>query len=510
MQMVYLKDSISNRNYNHDPSHSSSANPTPNTSSKSSATSGQSILSADEMVEMLKNLAAVNEKLHKWEQSMKKLDTYPDNDINKTLMKDIMEFIDNDKSSTQDKAIYLYGQLAHKCHQQKNFMGAAKAYERAATLRFDNPNILNESNSKDTKTTIQYLESAIVNYDAIHKYRHAGTLHYRCSKILRLMNAKSEEVAKHYCQALEYFTMRNHEVKHRKRIDGLKISCYSSSNNYKRKWDSSQRCSRDIDYYVSKYSRYTTRECDSNRSTDNEDSQGAHTDYFMSGANCSKTGDLFDISPAELMAPNIHHSNKESIISITQHNNQMKQQTNRCIEDRIESAKKLVKKLYKFCPFYSVSTDGEDAGRVYCKICERHLGAVSSTLKNHVNTQEHKQAVEDSISGTIREDQNMSKSGSQQLTVAALPAPPIRSNLSIANAHRPSAIAGAVNSFNAIQQQSHPNPNNSSFDFETFDIQWGFQSPNPMDYCLPTSATTDLHTNPHNSAIIQNKTITNL
>ena len=97
--------------------------------------------------------------------------------------------------------------------------GAAKAYEKAATLRFDSPNVLAEKNSNDTKTTIQYLESAIVNYDAIHKYRHAGTLHYRCSRILRLMNATPEEVAKHYCQALEYFTMRNHEVKHRKRID---------------------------------------------------------------------------------------------------------------------------------------------------------------------------------------------------------------------------------------------------------------------------------------------------
>lgn len=67
----------------------------------------------------------------------------------------------------------------------------------------------------------------------------------------------------------------------------------------------------------------------------------------------------------------------------------------RCIEDRIESAKKLVKKLHKLCPFYEVSTIGEDAGRVYCKICDRYLGAVSSTLKNHINTQEHRQACED-------------------------------------------------------------------------------------------------------------------
>ena len=48
-------------------------------------------LSSDEMIEMLKNLAAVNEKLYKWEQSLKKLETYPNNDINKCLMKDIID-----------------------------------------------------------------------------------------------------------------------------------------------------------------------------------------------------------------------------------------------------------------------------------------------------------------------------------------------------------------------------------------------------------------------------------
>ena len=36
-------------------------------------------------------------------------------------------------------------------------------------------------------------------------------------------------------------------------------------------------------------------------------------------------------------------------------------------------------------------TDGEQAGKVWCKMCERYLGAVSSTLKNHINTQEHKE-----------------------------------------------------------------------------------------------------------------------
>ncbi len=109
--------------------------------------------------------------------------------------------------------------------------GAAKAFERAATLRFDSPDVLNDKSTNDIKMTIQYLESAIVNYDAIHKYRHAGTLHYRCSRILRLMNASPAEVAKHYSQALEYFTMRNHEVKHRKRIDASLLICFIFSIN---------------------------------------------------------------------------------------------------------------------------------------------------------------------------------------------------------------------------------------------------------------------------------------
>ena len=30
-------------------------------------------------------------KLYKWEQSLKKLEKYPDNDINKSLMKDIID-----------------------------------------------------------------------------------------------------------------------------------------------------------------------------------------------------------------------------------------------------------------------------------------------------------------------------------------------------------------------------------------------------------------------------------
>jgi alpha-N-acetylglucosamine transferase len=47
-------------------------------------------LSNDEMIEMLKDLAAVKEKLHKWQQSLKKLETFPESDANKCIMNDII------------------------------------------------------------------------------------------------------------------------------------------------------------------------------------------------------------------------------------------------------------------------------------------------------------------------------------------------------------------------------------------------------------------------------------
>lgn len=87
---------------------------------------------------------------------------------------------------------------------------------------------------------------------------------------------------------------------------------------------------------------------------------------------------------------NGYQSGRDSVNSMNSKN------SIRRVEDRIESARKLVKKLHKMCPFYEVCTNGDDAGRVYCKICDRYLGSVSSTLKNHVNTQEHRQAHEDS------------------------------------------------------------------------------------------------------------------
>ncbi|UXI16635.1 hypothetical protein NH340_JMT02578 [Sarcoptes scabiei] len=97
------------------------------------------------------------------------------------------------------------------------------------------------------------------------------------------------------------------------------------------------------------------------------------------------------------------HPNQRKSFSSLRHHNRHFLSTSLCnqkrflrtIEDRIESAKKLVRKLRKICPFYEVKIEGEDAGRVYCRICDRYLGAVSSTLKNHINTQEHRQAFED-------------------------------------------------------------------------------------------------------------------
>lgn len=148
--------------------------------------------------------------------------------------------VENTKTSTKEKAIYLYEQLGMKCRQHKNYigttasndapvtnpkplssLGAAKAFERAASLRLDISDLNESGDNREAivTSTIRYLESAIHNYDAIHKFKHAGTLHYRCSRILKMMNASHEEVDKHHEKALEYFTKPDHELKHRKRID---------------------------------------------------------------------------------------------------------------------------------------------------------------------------------------------------------------------------------------------------------------------------------------------------
>ncbi|KAH9512020.1 hypothetical protein DERF_010436 [Dermatophagoides farinae] len=190
-----------------------------------------------ELIEMLKNLAACNEKLYKWEQSTVKLEQIPADDPNKQQLNEIINFVNLKTGSTREKAIYLYQRLGRKCSQHGNYIGAAKAFERAASLLMD-PTDQSEMNNADDKTimeTIQCLESAIHNYDAIHKYKHAGTLHYRCSRILRLLSDFSHsQVEQHHIKALEYFTKPDHELKQRKRIDGLKISCYSSSSTWAR------------------------------------------------------------------------------------------------------------------------------------------------------------------------------------------------------------------------------------------------------------------------------------
>lgn len=184
----------------------------------------------------------------------------------------------------------------------------------------------------------------------------------------------------------------------------------------------------------------------------------------------------------------IEHS-KESIISITQHNSLMKAQ-NRCIEDRIESAKKLVRKLNRFCPYYEVTVNGEDAGRVFCKICQRHLGAVSSTLKNHVNTQEHKQAVDESQGPNGMSHGSALKSNCVEMGRSVVPNSTSRQSMN-----------------NGITGQN--SSNNSAFDFESFDIQWvpSFPSINNMDYCM---ADNQIGSNHISAGEMQSRTITSL
>jgi len=168
---------------------------------------------------------------------------------------------------------------------------------------------------------------------------------------------------------------------------------------------------------------------------------------------------------------------------------------NRCLEDRIESAKKLVKKLHKFCPHYEVTINGEDAGRVYCRICERHLGAVSSTLKNHVNTQEHKQALEDSISGNFNESNNRNNAYHR------MAASKITNN----------GNNNQTNPQNTSQLQNTSNGNNNGLDFEGFDIAWvpGFQSPASVDYTIGICDNNN-HSDNCNHPIIPTKAITSL
>ena len=129
----------------------------------------------------------------------------------------------------------------------------------------------------------------------------------------------------------------------------------------------------------------------------NNSSSSRH--HIQQSTSASSSSSLFSSSHQK----HHHHKSSSSLSSNMSSplNSQHSKTTFRCIEDRIESARKLVKKLHKLCPFYEVSTNGDDAGRVYCRICDRYLGAVSSTLKNHINTQEHRQAYEDNHQTTL-------------------------------------------------------------------------------------------------------------
>ena len=125
-------------------------------------------------------------------------------------------------------------------------------------------------------------------------------------------------------------------------------------------------------------------------------SKNSHHRHLQTSASSSSTSSSYAYQKHLKASTNSSLTALSPPHSLLHGHNALHKTTFRCIEDRIESARKLVKKLNKLCPFYEVSTNGDDAGRVYCRICDRYLGAVSSTLKNHVNTQEHRQAYEDS------------------------------------------------------------------------------------------------------------------
>jgi exonuclease VII small subunit len=178
-------------------------------------------------------------------------------------------------------------------------------------------------------------------------------------------------------------------------------------------------------------------------------------DYYISFANSSKGHEKYNID-FDLVKNGLKPLRKDLVLK----HEPMKQ--NRRFEERIESAKKLVKKLQKFCSHYEVSTKGEKAGRVYCKVCERHLGAVSSTLKNHINTQDHRQALERNTD-SVRNEKNKTN----ELNRISYS----NNNYNSINPRNSSNLRD----FNAL------NNNGSEFDIE---IAWvpGFQSPNSCDF----------------------------
>ncbi|KAH7641758.1 hypothetical protein HUG17_4803 [Dermatophagoides farinae] len=371
-----------------------------------------------ELIEMLKNLAACNEKLYKWEQSTVKLEQIPADDPNKQQLNEIINFV-NLKTSTREKAIYLYQQLGRKCSQHGNYIGAAKAFERAASLLMD-PTDQSEMNNADDKTimeTIQCLESAIHNYDAIHKYKHAGTLHYRCSRILRLLSDFSrEQVEQHHIKALEYFTKPDHELKQRKRIDGLKISCYSSSST----WALNHRYSNDGSDHSKRRKTLAKMNNDNNIP-----SSSIHTNSGLSLSSSSSLSKIFQSTSPKSTSFDFNPIN-ESTAKPTLENFLDQHLSQNQLENRRQDADgedapipsaMIFNESLPSTPTTPSSLASRDSipslpvgggqqqrqrqrsvspTRKYHKENHSHRSAVSSTLKNHVNTQEHRQAFEDS------------------------------------------------------------------------------------------------------------------
>lgn len=117
-----------------------------------------------------------------------------------------------------------------------------------------------------------------------------------------------------------------------------------------------------------------------------------------------------------------------------------------------------------------MGTNGDDAGRVYCNICNRYLGAVSSTLKNHVNTQEHRQAYEDRLeepnfasnsSGLLCNQSQMNKDYQRHLIpgVETLPILPTNYNSSNSTSQQLSSSGHSM----------HPVPSSNLMTFNTPD-----------------------------------------
>ncbi|KAI7690006.1 hypothetical protein SSS_01278 [Sarcoptes scabiei] len=256
-------------------------------------------------------------------------------------------------------------------------------------------------------STIRCLELAIANYDTIKKYKHAGTLHYRCSKILRLFNADRKQIEQHHLKALEYFTRPDYEIKQRKRIDGLKISCYSSCSTWAQMTTHSQSkksknqkllttthrhqmienhmiefdhefdsddeeiienlidenvpdCRNPLPFQSSTASEDCSRieiANDAGPSTSIISSEPINS-YRLTTLKSSNSVETKPLDNRSFVTMKSHPNQRKSFSSLRHHNRHFlstslcnQKRFLRTIEDRIESAKKLVRKLRKYVPF---------------------------------------------------------------------------------------------------------------------------------------------------------------